>query len=257
MPEQMMSWESDEAEDWESDESIAESDESSEEGRRGRRRRPAYARGVGGIRTSSGPVAFPQRLVTVAENNRGLATQELARRDVERQVDQLERRFQQQRRSDASVSGLVTLAIGGGLTFWGIVLARQGISFNSWANQEPVKVAATVSGFQLANTFAKSAVGGGRYASSSPLAVAADVFAVAQLAAFTFGILNIPTTTPSARQPNKVMTQADLLADMTSTSPVTQPHDIVVTSDTHRTAEVIADSQNKRAFRFVRPEVDL
>jgi hypothetical protein len=264
MPEQMMSWESDEAQDWESDEAFAESDESAEDiGERARRRwrgrgpyRPAYARGVQGIRTPSGPVAFPQRLTTAAETNRGLAAQERARNELEKQVDQLERRFQQQRKSDASVSGIVTLVIGGGLTVLGIVLARQAITFNSWASQEPVKAAATVSGFQLANTLAKSAVGagGGRYASSgSPLGIAADVFAVAQLAAFAFGTLNIPTAGVQ-KQPKIVVGTKDTL---NTNDPTLQPNDIVVTDGDHRTWELIADSAGHKAFRSVRPETEL
>src|SRR5215470_8837689 len=94
-------WESDEAEYWESDEAIAESDESAEDiGERVRRRRGSRrpfqpARGVQGIavRDQAGGVrnlAFPKRLATAAETNRGLANQEMARRELAERLDRLE-----------------------------------------------------------------------------------------------------------------------------------------------------------------------
>jgi hypothetical protein len=168
-------------------------------------------------------------------------------------VDQLERRLQQQKKTDASVSGIVTLVIGGGLTFLGIVLARQAITFNSWANQEPVKAASTVSGFQLANTLGRLAVGGGRYP-GSPLGIAADVFAVTQLAAFAFGTLST-STAGVPRQPKLERDKTTLQTNIGNF----QPNDIVVTSDDHRTWEVIADPATGKAgtFRSVRTESEL
>ena len=88
MPEQetVESWESEEAE--ESEEAIGESEESEEaysDRRRGRAPRPMRFRpstGVGGI-TLRGPdgrprnVQFPAKLATVADTNRGLASQDV------------------------------------------------------------------------------------------------------------------------------------------------------------------------------------
>jgi hypothetical protein len=253
-------WESDEAEDWESDESIAEADESAEdigERARWRRRRsgpayargvPAYARGVRGMRTSSGPVAFPARLATAAETNRGLATQELARRRLEEQFYDLERRDRLQQKSDISVSGLVTLLIGGGLTFWGVAQARQaGFTFNSWANQQATQMAALVSATHLATSGAKLAVRG-QYL-SSPLGIAGDAFAIAQLAAFAFGAM--PTTGLGRPQPIVVGNKRDLEERL----PTLKPNDVVVTKEEHETWEIIADTvNNANTYRHVAPE---
>ena len=87
--------ESDEAEDWESDEAFDESEDSFEDigERSARQRRRARARlsrfrpgrGVRGmtVRDADGRarnVAFPAKLATADETNRGLATQEVALR---------------------------------------------------------------------------------------------------------------------------------------------------------------------------------
>src|SRR5258708_37635313 len=98
MPEEMildsLGPEYDEAEDWESDDAFAEADDSVEDlgeraqRRRGRNGRYRPGRGVRGMTVRDGDgrarnVAFPARLATAAETNRGLASQEVARRGLE------------------------------------------------------------------------------------------------------------------------------------------------------------------------------
>src|SRR4030095_15202840 len=134
-------WESEDAEDWESDEAIGEYEDSAEDiGERARRRRrqsqpgrmsrPAI-RGVQGVRVrgQDGRVsnrAFPARVATAAETNRVLANEKDARSALAGRLKLLEARHRAQQKKDSSVSGLVTLAIGGSLTaFGGIKASRE------------------------------------------------------------------------------------------------------------------------------------
>jgi hypothetical protein len=251
-------WESDEAQDWESDEAFAESDESAEDLGEAARRRPRRkshylpARGVRGI-TLRGPdgvrnVSFPTKLATTTETNRGLATQELARRSLEERLDRFEARLRVQQKSDVSATGLVTLAIGGGLTFWGAARAseQQGFTFNSWASQGPTQVAALVSATQLATTGAKLAMSG--HYSRSAFGIAADAFAVAQLAAFAFGSLS---TTSLGKSRPIVLDSEDAMKGQLQNL---KPDDVVVTRDKHQTWEIVADSNNNNTYRHAVPE---
>jgi hypothetical protein len=201
--EEMMleSSESDEvAEDWESDEALMESDESAEDiGERARRRRQARSyyrparRPVKGItlRGQDGRarhVPFPAKLATAEETNRGLATQEVGRRALEERLDRLDTRLRVQQRKDASIAGLVTLLIGGGLTAFGIFEASKqssGSRFSNWANQGVTKAATLASMTHVAASGAKLAING-RYQRSG-LGIAADAFATSQIAAFLIG----------------------------------------------------------------------
>src|SRR5215207_9126740 len=108
-------WESDEAENWESDEGIAESEDSADDiGERARRRRRQNryykpGRGVQGIsvRGQDGRVrnlAFPTKLATAAETNRGLASQEIARRALAGRLERLEARARKLQKNDSSVT---------------------------------------------------------------------------------------------------------------------------------------------------------
>ena len=190
-------FESDEAEDWETDESFAESDESAEDiGERARRRRNRFqpaarnVRGVRGVRLR-GPngvqnVPFPSKLATVAETKRGLGT-------LEGRLDRIESRVRGQQRNDSSVAGIVTLLLGGGLSVWGAVVASRessGFTFGHWAKQLPSQMAAMTSVSQIATSGAKLAIH--RQYPKSGLGIAADAFAVAQIAAFAFGSLYKP-----------------------------------------------------------------
>jgi hypothetical protein len=206
-------WESDESEDWESDEAFAESEDSVEdigEARRRRRQRRANARsrmarpnvrGVQGVRVS-GPsgtqsLRFPAKLATAAETNRGLASQEAARREIEGRLNRLETRSRALQKKDSSVTGLVTLAIGGGLAGFGAIQSARkvgGSRLQKWAAEPSTKTAALVSASQLAMSGARVVVKGGY--NSSGIGMAADVFAAAQLAAFAFGSLNKPDPPP-------------------------------------------------------------
>jgi hypothetical protein len=229
MAEEMMlenvPWESDEAEDWESDEAIAEADESAEDiGERARRRRRSYyqpSRGVRGIalRAPDGSVRnvpFPTKLATAQETNRGLAKQEIARRALEKRLD----RLAMQPKNESSVSGLVTLTIGGGLTVWGAMKAseKQAFTFANWANNENTQMAAVISASQLATTGAKLAING-RYHRSS-FGIAADAFAALQLAAFVFSRIY----TPSLREVSVLLSPNDSLDSL-------PPHSFVVIKD--------------------------
>ena len=209
-------WESDESEDWESDEAfeaVESADDSAEDiGERVRRRKrqrgtwPARRRvsGVQGVRMrgQDGTVrnlSFPAKLATAAETNRGLASQELARRALAERLQRLEAKAQGLQRNDSSVHGLVTLAIGGGLAGFGAIQAGKkvgGSGLQNWAAETSTKTAAVVSASQLATSGAKLVING-RY-HRSRIGIAADIFAAAQLAAFTFGSLNEPEETQGA-----------------------------------------------------------
>jgi hypothetical protein len=217
MPEEMvvdsLGVESDEADEaWESDEGFMEADDSVEDfgeaRQRGRRpgRRPPV-RGVRGMtmRGADGRahnVAFPARLATTAETNRSLASHDAARRALEERIDRLEARNRQQLKKGASVSGIVTLAIGGGLTALSLFKAAQpaqtGVSpstnrgatstaFSRWANEETAKMATLTSVMQVAATGATMLVNG-RYHRSG-IGIAADAFAAVQIAGYTLASL--------------------------------------------------------------------
>ena len=195
-------WESDESEDWESDEAFAESEDSVEDiGERARRRKrqairtsPARARisGVQGVRVS-GPsgtqsLRFPAKLATAAETNRGLASQERARLEIERRLTRVEATYRARHTKDASMAGLVTLGIGGGLTAFGAMkTAGEGGGLAEWAKRDSTKTAAVVSASQLATSGARLLIHK-KYA-ASPIPVTSDIFAVLQLAMFAFGSL--------------------------------------------------------------------
>jgi|SRR5688572_1212397 len=213
-------WESDEAEDWESDEAIAESEDSAEDigerarRRRGRRRVPFRpGRGVRGIavRGQDGAVrnlSFPTRLATAAETNRGLATQEVARRALDERLDRLETRMRAQVKNDAAAGGIVALLIGGGLSAYGAYQAAQkpsGFKLGNWANENATAMAALASVSQIATSGAKLAISG-RYHRSG-FGVAADAFSAAQLAAFALGSLYQPKATRTVA--NLAALQAD------------------------------------------------
>jgi hypothetical protein len=202
--------ESDEAEDWESDEAFDESEDSFEDigERSARQRRRARARarsrfrpgrGVRGmtVRDADGRarnVAFPAKLATADETNRGLATQEVARRALEQRLDRLESRGMQQQKNGSAISGIVTLLIGGGLTAFSLFKASQststGSTFSKWAQEDMAKVATLTSVGQIAGSGAKLLVNG-RYHRSG-IGMAADAFAAAQVAGFALASLSPP-----------------------------------------------------------------
>lgn len=214
MPEEMIvEWgaEADEADEaWESDEAFDEADDSVEdlgertEQQRRRRRygRGRYrpSRGVRGMtmRDADGRarnVAFPARLATTAETNRGLAGQEAARRALEERLNRLEARNRQQAKNTSSISGIVTLLLGGGLTAFSLFKANQdkGSStlFNKWTDETTAQMATLTSFGQLATTGATMLVNG-RYHHSG-LGMAADAFAALQIAGFA--VASIPQST--------------------------------------------------------------
>jgi hypothetical protein len=190
-------WESGEA-DWDSDESFygqsGEDVEDIGEASRKRRRRPNRYRpgqGVQGIKLQrqdggSQMVRFPAKLATTAETNRGLASQEMGRRELEEKLSRLEKQYGRQVKNDASVGGFVTLGIGGGLTTFGAVKAAEQPSdkLKSWAQEGATQIASLVSATQLATSGAKLVVDGHYHRSG--LGMAADIFAVGQLATFVF-----------------------------------------------------------------------
>jgi len=191
-------WESDEAEGgWESDDAIGEADDSAEDfGERARRRRSRGShyrpgRGVRGLvvrgedgRTRNLP--FPAKLATTEETNRGLAIQEAGRRALVEWLERLGTRVRTHRKSDSSVTGVVTLLIGGGLTAWSLMKASQqaagGSLLANWVSQDTAKMATLASVSQVATTGAKLLIHG-RYHGSG-VGLAADAFSTAQVAAF-------------------------------------------------------------------------
>jgi hypothetical protein len=195
-------------------------------------------RGPDGVRN----VSFPTKLATTAETNRGLAT-------IEERLNRFDARLRVQKKSDVSATGLVTLVIGGGLTVLGAVKAseQQGLTFNSWASQGTTQVATLVSATQLATTGAKLAMSGGHYTRSA-FGIAADAFAVAQLAAFAFGRL----ATMSLQKSRPIVLAS--VEDLNTKLPNLKPDDVIVTSHEHQTWEIVADSNNNNTYRRVVPE---
>lgn len=205
-------WESEEAEYPEAEEAIAEAEDSAEDYRQRRRPRKAFqpARGVQGLtlrgRDGTRSVQFPSKLATVAETNRGLASQELARRALDERLDRLESRFRGQQKKDVAATGAVALAIGGGLSAIGAFQAANqpsGSALANWSSQEVTRMAAVVSVTQLATSGTKLAFNG-RYIRSG-FGIAADAFSLLQIALFTFGTLHSPAVVqavPDARLAN-------------------------------------------------------
>src|SRR5580692_6595650 len=128
-----VSWESDEAFDTEADEALDGEDYGEDFGeatssRSRRRQRGAYrpGRGVQGIslRNQEGQVRhvpFPKKLATVEETNRGLASQESARRALDERLQRLEGKYKGQYKRDSTATGAVTLALGiplAGIGLW-------------------------------------------------------------------------------------------------------------------------------------------
>jgi hypothetical protein len=191
---------SDEAEDWESDDAMADSEDSVEDiGERARRRRRPNnrfrpGRGVPGmtVRDAEGRPRNIPRLATVDETNRGLARQEVARHTLEERLDRLEARTRRQLKNSSTISGAVTLLLGGGLTAVSIFKAQQQTAggsslFSNWADQNTAQMATLSSVSQLAATGAKLLVNG-RYHYSG-VGIAADAFATLQIVGFTLASL--------------------------------------------------------------------
>lgn len=202
-------WESDESEDSESDEAFFESEDSAEdygEARRPRRpRRPTprnrfvASRGVRGVRIRGADgrvrnLPFPAKLATSAETNRGLASQEVGRRDLEQRLDRIETGIRVQQKKDSATSGVVYLGIGGGLTAWSLIQAGQqagGRSFlGSWASQNTAQMATLASVTQIATSGAKLLING-RYHGSG-VGIVADAVAAVQAAGFAIASLYKP-----------------------------------------------------------------
>ena len=234
MPEEMIvEWgaEADEADEaWESDEGYDEADDSVEDlgERTDQRRRRRYGRGryrpgrgVRGMtmRDANGRarnVAFPARLATAADTNRGLASQEAARRALEERLNRLEARNRGQAKNTASISGIVTLLLGGGLTAFSLFKANQdkgsGTLFRQWSDENTAEMATLTSVAQLATTGATMLVNG-RYHRSG-IGMAADAFAALQIAGFA--VAAIP---PSKSLSKHTVVQGQTGRDLAAASP--------------------------------------
>src|SRR5262249_40735434 len=159
-------------------------------------------------------------------------------------------RLRVQQKSDVSATGLVTLVIGGGLTFWGAARAsQQGFTFHKWADENPTKIAALVSATQLATTGAKLAMTG--HYSRSAFGTTADAFAVAQLAAFAFGSLSTGTGMSSGKRPIVVHGTQEAIGPKL---PDLKPNDVVLTDNDHQTWEIILDNNNNKTWRALAHE---
>jgi hypothetical protein len=205
MPEETIEgvvWESEDS-IYESEDAIAEAEDSVEDiGEATRRKQPKKyfrpGRGVQGIslRNQDGRVRnvpFPTKLATVEETNRGLASQELARRGLDNRLDQLEARFKLQQKRDTSITGSVALLLGGGLTALGAIEAAKqpgGATLGSWAAESTTQMSALVSVTQLATSGVKFAMNGKYHRNG--IGIAADIFSLAQIATFAFGTFNQP-----------------------------------------------------------------
>ena len=246
MPEEMIveSWgaEADEADEaWEADEGYDEADDSVEDlgerTERRRRRRPGRyhrpGKGVGGMtmRDAAGRaqnVAFPARLATTAETNRGLAGQEAARRGLEERLNRLEGRNRAQQKNTSSISGIVTLLLGGGLTAFSLFKANQdkgsGTLFNKWTDENTATMATLTSVGQLATTGAIMLVNG-RYHRSS-IGMAADAFAALQIAGFA--VASIP---PSKSLSRHTVVKGEAGRNLAAASPGAADGDLLFDND--------------------------
>jgi hypothetical protein len=260
MPEELMlesfpSWESEEADPW--GESIAEAEDSAEDlgerwpwERKQQRRRGRGVRGIV-VRNSDGTRKLPVSIAAAPDTNRALANHEIVSRDLERKVNYLQRKFQAAGRNASTVSGAVTLIIGGGLTLlalWEVSRQQGGFGLADWANHGATKAAAVIAGSQVAQTGIKLAFApypGGM------VGITADIFSGLQLAAFGFGQLN-PTPTPTT--PKIVETLGDL-KPKNGEDPLLpySAGDIVVTKDTGREYRIFLDASNHKAFMLVEP----
>ena len=111
----------------------------------------------------------------------------MARRALGERIDRLEARNRQQLKNGASISGIVTLVLGGGLTAFSLFKANSetgGSLLSKWANESTAQMATVSSVSQLAATGAMMLVNG-RYHRSG-IGIAADAFAALQIAGFTF-----------------------------------------------------------------------
>lgn len=186
--------ESFDSEGWDSNEAFAEDYDSAEDIeerlRRHRQRGKAFLPGRGvrriALRGPDGQVKntmLPTPLATAHETNRGLAS-------LGARLRNLETRSMARQNRDGAVMGLVTLAIGGGLSAYGVFQAGKeggkGLTFRTWAEEPSTRAAALVSATQLATTGAKLVINGQR---PSGIGLTADIFAATQLAAFAYGSL--------------------------------------------------------------------
>ena len=190
--------------------------------------------GPGGV----SKLRFPARVATAAETNRGLANQELARRALAERLNRVEARSRALLKNDSSVSGLVTLAIGGGLAGFGAIQAGKkvgGSGLQNWAAETSTKTAAVVSASQLATSGAKLVIN--RRYHRSGIGMAADIFAAAQLAAFAFGSLNKPEPPPIGVA-NK--------ADADKQKELVPPGTVLVTKDLGEGFRVVLDANKNR-----------
>ena len=246
-------FESDEAEYWESDEALIESDESAEDiGERSSRRRDRFRRSprVRGARgmTVPGPngpqrYQFPAKLATAAETNRGLASQENGQRALAKRMDRLETGVRAQSKNDSSITGIVTLLIGGGLTVWGIIEVSRsgGFTFGKWADQQATKMASLASVSQLATTGARMAIKG---TYQKGFSTAADAFAGVQLAAFAFGSMYKPTDVEQVKDVKELQTR--------QTAGSLKLNIRYITLDDGNEYEIVKDVNDKLIFRLVR-----
>lgn len=228
----------------EMDDAFGEAEDSADDlGESSRRRRRAAARryyrpsrGVTGMRLrgQDGKIRslpFPTKLATAEETNRGLATQEVARRALAERLDRMELRLKSQQKKDAAASGLVTLFLGGGLATVGIVGAshdKGGLGLGTWAARKEADAAALVSLTQVATSGAKLAING-RYHRSG-FGVAADIFSVGLIAVYSLGKFHKPKNTIAAHG------QAEIKAALAN---ATEGDIIIDTSDNNREYVVI------------------
>src|SRR5438105_1200317 len=73
------------------------------------------------------------------ETNRGLASQEVGRRALEERLDRLDNTNRVLLKRDSAAAGLVSLALGGGLTVYDAIKAGQqpgGSRLANWASRE-------------------------------------------------------------------------------------------------------------------------
>jgi len=262
MPEETIEgvvWESEDA-IYESEDAIGEAEDSVEDiGEATRRRQPRRyfrpGRGVQGIslRNPDGRirnVPFPTKLATVEETNRGLASQEVARRALDSRLDQLEARFKSQLKKETSIEGSVALLLDGGLTVLGAINASKqnvGLTLNSWASQSTTQMAALVSVTQLATSGVKFAMNG-RYHRNG-IGIGADVFSLAQLATFTVGFFKKPPAVPPATLfVNNIAAIAPAQAAFANAAAGT----VFVTQDTGYKYQKVTDSNNNPGIVLVK-----
>jgi hypothetical protein len=133
------------------------------------------------------------------------------------------------------------LLLGGGLSIWGAVEAsrQSGFTFGNWAKQPQTQIAAVTSVSQIATSGAKAAIY--RQYPKSAFGIAADIYSVAQIAAFALGSLYKPRT----------YSIVDTIGDINLANPNAVSGTLYLVTKERKVFELIVDPTGKQAVHEV------